>query len=269
MTIDSPYLAEPGKKLRLHKLDPSQKGPFKHKDDAAAEIAANLLDLEKLQDKLYAGSEKALLIVIQAIDTGGKDGAIKHVFSGINPEGCQVSSFKQPSKLELAHDFLWRIHAAMPPRGTIGIFNRSHYESVIVERVHNLVPKKVWSKRYDTINQFEQMLTDEGTVIVKFFLNISKAEQKERLKGRLDDPDKNWKFDPADLAERERWDDYQEAFQDAIEKCSTEAAPWYVVPADHKWFRDWVIGNVLVETLRKMKLKYPAPPDGLDQVHVK
>src|SRR5207244_2852383 len=198
---------------------------FKDKEGAAPVIEKNLRKFKVLQNKLYAESKRALLVVFQAMDTGGKDGAIEHVFSGVNPQGCSVTSFKQPSHEELAHDYLWRIHAAAPARGMIGIFNRSHYESVLVERVAKLAPKKVWSKRYDQINAFEEMLADEGTTILKFYLHISKAEQARRFQSRLDDPTKLWKFDPNDLKVRKQWDDYQDAYEDAITKCSTDHAP--------------------------------------------
>src|SRR4051812_21694247 len=194
--IDSPYLVEPGKKLKLGKRSTNDTGKFKDKSAAAGPTAKNLEKLDELQEELYAESKRALLVVFQALDAGGKDGAIEHVFSGVNPQGCSVTSFKAPTPLELSHDFLWRIHAATPGRGTIGIFNRSHYESVLVERVKKLVPKSTWAARYDHINEFERILTDEGTTIVKFFLHISHEEQKERLEARLKDPEKNWKFNP-------------------------------------------------------------------------
>ena len=266
--IHSPYLVEPGEKLNLSKLDPADTGKFKDKDDAAAAVAKNLDHLSHLQGVLYAEAKRSVLIVIQALDTGGKDGAIKHVFGGVNPQGCTVTSFKQPTHVEAAHDYLWRVHAAAPARGLIGIFNRSQYEDVLVVRVHDLVPKSVWSERYDQINHFERMLADNGTTIVKFFLHISKDEQKRRLQSRLDDPKKHWKFSADDLKERAHWDDYQAAYEDALRKCSTKAAPWYVVPSDHKWFRNWVLSDTIVRTMRKMDLKYPPPAAGLDQVHV-
>jgi PPK2 family polyphosphate:nucleotide phosphotransferase len=266
--IDSPYLVKPGKKAKLSRRDPADTGKFKDKDDAHHAVLKHLDKLADLQEVLYAQSKHALLIVFQALDTGGKDGAIKHVFSGVNPQGCTVTSFKQPTKLEAAHDFLWRVHAAVPAKGIIGIFNRSHYEDVLVTRVHELVPKSVWSKRYDRINHFERMLSDEGTTIIKFFLHISKEEQKRRLNARVDDPDKHWKFDANDLKERQMWDDYQRAFEDAITKCSTDCAPWYVVPADHKWFRNWVLSDIITRTLGKMDLKYPAATRGIANVKI-
>jgi PPK2 family polyphosphate:nucleotide phosphotransferase len=266
--IHSDYLVKPGAKVKLAKCPTKDHGKFKGKQQAADATDKNLARLRDLQDLLYAQAKHALLIVFQAIDAGGKDGAIDHVFSGVNPQGCFVTSFKQPSTLEKAHDFLWRVHAAAPARGMIGIFNRSHYESVLVERVHDLTPKKVWSRRYDHINAFEQMLADEGTVLLKFFLHISREEQKERLEARLEDPSKNWKFSEDDLKERRHWDAYMAAYQDALSECSTKAAPWYIVPADRKWFRDWVVSDVIVKTLEHLNMKFPKPPDGLDKVHI-
>jgi PPK2 family polyphosphate:nucleotide phosphotransferase len=267
--IDSPYLAEPGKKVHLSKFKTDDTGDFADKSDAADTIAKNLKKLRKLQDVLYAQAKHAVLIVFQATDAGGKDGAIDHVFSGVNPQGCSVTSFKVPSTLELAHDYLWRIHAAVPARGMIGIFNRSHYESVLVERVKKLVSKEVWHRRYEQINHFEQMLSDENTTIIKFFLHISKDEQRKRLQARLEDEQKNWKFSPADLAERKFWDDYIQAYEDVLEKCSTRQAPWYIVPADHKWFRNWVISDTIVRTLDKLDLNYPKAIEGIEKYKVK
>lgn len=267
--IDSPYRVVPGKKLKLADRPTNDTGPFKDKDDAAPAIEKNLEQLDELQEVLYAQAKHAVLVVFQAMDSGGKDGAIEHVFSGLNPQGCHVASFKQPTPLELAHDFLWRIHHHTPPKGMINIFNRSHYESVLVERVHELVPEKVWKKRYDRINEFERLLADEGTTILKFYLHISKDEQKERFEARLADKTKHWKFNTADLKERARWDEYQQAYQDALEKCSTAHAPWYIVPADRKWFRNWVVSDTLVRTLKALDMKYPPAEPGLDKVVVK
>jgi PPK2 family polyphosphate:nucleotide phosphotransferase len=191
------------------------------------------------------------------MDAGGKDGTVRHVMSGVNPQGCDVTSFKVPSSEESAHDFLWRIHKAVPPRGIIGIFNRSHYEDVLVARVHNFVPQEVWSTRYEHINNFEKMLVDGGTVVLKFFLHISKAEQKKRLRKRLKDDSKHWKFSASDVQEREYWDDYTEAYEDAINKCSTEWAPWHIVPANKKWYRDLIVGDKIVKTLKDLRMKYP------------
>ena len=200
------------------------------------------------------------------MDAGGKDGTIRSIMSGVNPQGVQVTSFKKPTAEELSHDFLWRIHRAVPPLGMIGIFNRSHYEDVLVVRVHNLVARSVWEKRYDQINDFERLLADNGVTILKFYLHISKDEQKKRLEARLDQPHKRWKFNPADLAERARWDDYMQAFETAFNQCSTESAPWYIVPANKKWYRNLVISQQIVETLAGLNLKYPEPAADLDDI---
>lgn len=266
--IDSPYLVKPGHKVDLSKFPSDDTGEFKDKADAKEDAEKHLKKLQALQSVLYAEARHALLIVFQAMDAGGKDGAVEHVFSGINPQGCHVTSFKAPSTEELAHDYLWRIHGAAPRKGMIGIFNRSHYESVLVERVKDLVPKKVWSKRYHHINEFEKLLADEGTVILKFYLHISREEQKARLQARLDDPTKNWKFDVKDLEERRHWDAYTEAYEDAIGKCSTEHAPWIVVPSDHKWFRNWVISDAIVQALDKLDMHYPPPQPGIKNLVV-
>jgi PPK2 family polyphosphate:nucleotide phosphotransferase len=267
--IDSPYLVEPGSKVHLSKFKTDDTGHFKDKADAAEPTAKHLKKLQQLQDVLYAQAKHAVLIVFQATDAGGKDGAIDHVFSGVNPQGCSVTSFKVPTALEHTHDYLWRIHAAVPPRGMIGIFNRSHYESVLVERVKKLVSKDVWKRRYDQINHFEEMLSESGVTILKFFLHISKDEQKKRLEARLHDKRKNWKLSPADIAERKYWDDYIQAYEDALEKCSTKQEPWFVVPSDHKWFRNWVISDTIVQVLSKMDLKYPKAVEGIEKLKVK
>ena len=276
MLVDSPYVIKPGKRARLDRRETGwafddhlkETGKETVRKKAAAVLDENRAELAQAQDILYATASHAILVVLQAMDAGGKDGTIDHVFSGVNPQGCQVTSFKAPSHEELAHDYLWRIHKATPPKGMIGIFNRSHYESVLVERVRDIVPKKVWSKRYDHINHFEKLLADEGTVILKFYLHISKEEQKERLQARLDDPTKNWKFDVKDLEERRHWDAYTEAFEDALSKCSTEYAPWIVVPSDHKWFRNWVISDAIVQALEKLDMQYPPPQPGIKDLVV-
>jgi PPK2 family polyphosphate:nucleotide phosphotransferase len=206
---------------------------------------------------MYAEDRRALLVVLQAMDAGGKDGTIRHVTAGLNPQGCRVTSFKAPSAEELDHDYLWRIHHAVPARGEFGIFNRSHYEDVLVVRVHGLVPKSVWSARYQQINAFEKLLAANDVVIVKFFLHISKEEQIERLRARLEDPTKLWKFNEQDIAERRRWDDYMAAYEDALERCSMPAAPWYIVPANKKWFRDYVVSQILLDTLSRLKMQFP------------
>jgi PPK2 family polyphosphate:nucleotide phosphotransferase len=255
--IDSPYLVTPGKKLKLSHIAPGDTGHFKHKDDAENSTQKSLDRLAEFQEKLFAESKQSLLVILQAMDCGGKDGTIRKVFTGVNPQGCTVTGFRAPSTLERSHDFLWRHHLACPRKGMIGIHNRSHYESVLVERVHEIVPKKVWEDRFAQINQFEAMLTAEGTTIVKFFLHISKDEQKERLQDRIDHKEKHWKFDINDLAERKRWDEYQRAYDDVLERCSTNYAPWYIVPADHKWFRNHVVADVLARTMEKMNPQVP------------
>jgi PPK2 family polyphosphate:nucleotide phosphotransferase len=224
--------------------------------------------LAELQSHLWAESTRALLVVLQAMDTGGKDSTIRHVFTGVNPQGVKVWSFGVPSEIELDHDYLWRVHQRTPARGTITIFNRSHYEDVLVVRVRELVPEEQWSRRYDHIRDFERMLSDEGTVIVKLFLNISKEEQRVRLQERIDDPEKRWKFRLGDLDERRLWDQYQRAYEDALTRTSTEHAPWYVVPANVKWFRNLVVSRILVETLEAMDPRLPDEEEGLDGVVV-
>ncbi len=261
------YLVEPGKTVKLSEWDPQDTGDFKGgKVEGLKEVAKLNQNLQELQELLYAEGKHKVLVVLQAMDTGGKDGAIRRVFDGVNPQGVKVASFKAPTPEELAHDFLWRVHKVVPARGEMVIFNRSHYEDVLVVRVHNYVPKEVWSKRYEQINDFEKMLADNGTTIVKFFLHISKDEQKARLQARLDDPTKHWKFSLGDLDERKLWDDYQAAYEDALNKTSTEYAPWYIVPANRKWYRDLVISTILVDTLKGLKMKFPKPKDDLSGV---
>lgn len=257
-------MVKPGTIVKLATYDPAQTPLIQGKEKAREDTARHTSRLVELQARLYAEAERALLVVLQAMDAGGKDGTIKHVMSGVNPQGCSVTSFKVPSAEENSHDFLWRVHKSLPPRGHIGIFNRSHYEDVLVVRVHKLVPKSVWKMRYDQINRFEQLLTELGVVIVKFFLHISKDEQQRRLEARSADPTKAWKLSDADLAERQLWDEYQEAYDDALTRCSHDASPWHVVPADHKWYRDWYVSDILVSTLESMKLKAPKARISLD-----
>ncbi len=235
------------------------------KDAAVAETERLARRIDELQDVLYAEGRRALLVVLQGRDTAGKDGTLRNVFGPLDPLGLTVTSFKAPSPIELAHDFLWRVHQAVPVRGTIGVFNRSHYEDVLVVRVHALVPESVWRPRYDQIVQFERLLTENGVTILKFFLHISRKEQRERLLARLEDPAKYWKFAAGDLAERERWDEYTEAYREALARTSTPEAPWYVVPADKKYLRDVLVAQVVAERLERMDPKYPGPPEGLDQ----
>jgi PPK2 family polyphosphate:nucleotide phosphotransferase len=261
------YRIAPGSDVDLASYDPGSKAGF---EGGKAEGKAALPELKRklsdLQSRLWAESSQSLLVVIQAIDTGGKDGTIRHVFSGVNPQGVHVRSFRVPSEWERSHDFLWRIHQQTPEDGAITIFNRSHYEDVLVVRVHDLVPEEVWSRRYRHIREFERMLVDEGTHIVKLFLHISKEEQRERLQARLDEPDKNWKFNTADLVDRELWDEYQAAFTDVLIETSTEFAPWYVVPANRKWYRNLVVSSILIDELERMAPSYPDPEAGLDDV---
>ena len=230
---------------------------------ASAKLVEELADLQR---RLWAEHRQSVLLVLQALDAGGKDGTIRKVFSGVNPQGVEVASFKVPSEVERDHDFLWRIHRRVPAAGHITVFNRSQYEDVLVVRVNELVPPSVWKARYGAIRDFEDHLVASGTVVVKVMLHISKDEQRERFQARLDDPKKRWKFSPADLEVRERWDDYQEAYADAIEKTSTDVAPWFVVPADRKWYRDWAVLQILLETLREMDPQFPAEQPGLDDL---
>jgi PPK2 family polyphosphate:nucleotide phosphotransferase len=233
-------------------------GDKKETEDA---LHQTVQQISSYQERLWAEGKQSLLVVLQAMDTAGKDGTIRAVFSGVNPQGVHVTSFKSPTSDELAHDFLWRHHKATPAKGEIGVFNRSHYEDVLVVRVKNLVPEEVWRPRYELINAFEKQLTHASTTVIKFFLHMSKEEQAGRLQARLDDPSKRWKFNSGDLVERKLWDDYQEAYQEAISKTSTEYAPWYVIPADRKWYRNWAIASVIAQTLENMAPQYPEPEE--------
>jgi PPK2 family polyphosphate:nucleotide phosphotransferase len=253
----------PGKKLRLCDFDAGYTGGLKKGKRVQAELDDNVAALNELGYRLYAEGRRSLLLVLQGMDTAGKDGTIRHVMQGFNPQSCQVMSFKQPGAEELAHDFLWRIYRAAPRKGFVGIFNRSHYEDVLVVRVHDLVPKEEWESRYERINRFEQMISEGGTAIVKVFLHISKEEQRRRLQARLDDPKKRWKFSRADIAERKYWSDYQEAYDAAMTRCNTPHAPWYIVPANRKWYRNLVISRILRETLEKMDPQFPKAEKGL------
>jgi PPK2 family polyphosphate:nucleotide phosphotransferase len=247
---------KPGTRVKLTDENALDDG-IPHGPDAEQQLEPLIKRLTELQTALYAESKRALLLVFQGRDASGKDGLTRKVFGPLNSQGCVVSNFKRPTDYELARDYLWRVHQVVPPRGSIGIFNRSHYEDVLVVRVHRLVPKEVWSRRYDQINDFERMLTENGVTILKFFLHISREEQKDRLVERLNDPLKNWKFQVADLEERKLWDDYTEAYEDALEKCSTEWAPWYLIPADRKKARDLLVAQVVVDTLERMSPQFP------------
>ena len=254
-----------GSAVNLQQYDPDYHDGLDEKD-VADEVVKLKEKLETLQEKLYAESKQALLVVLQAMDTGGKDGAIKKVFEGVNPQGVDVTSFKAPTPEELAHDFLWRVHRFTPAHGYIGVFNRSYYEDVLIVRVNNLVPKSVWKTRYETINQFEELLTTNRTRVLKFYFHISKEEQKQRLMSRIANPKKQWKFKMEDLPVREQWDDYMVAYEAMLERCNTDYAPWHIIPANHKWYRDLIVLRTIVATLEDMNPKYPKPEDGLDKV---
>jgi len=257
---------KPGSKVSLKDVDPDDTGPYKTAEDASDVLQKHLAELSKLQNLLYARSKHALLIVLQGMDTAGKDGTIRHVMSGVSPLGVTVRAFKKPNEEELAHDFLWRVHRAVPRRGYIGIFNRSHYEDVLIVRVHDLVPKKVWKGRYEQINCFEKDLVENKILVLKFFLHISKAEQRERLEQRLKDPTRYWKFSLDDVEERRYWADYRKAYEDALERCSTKWAPWHIVPANKKWYRNLVVAQTIVDTLRALDMTYPPPTIDLSKI---
>ena len=250
------FMIKPGSKVNLNKIDAGYNGELEKKQ-AKNELDKIYKKMSRLQYKLYAEKKQALLIILQAMDAGGKDGTIRDVMHGFNPNGCKVTSYRAPNDVELAHDFLWRIHKAVPSKGEIGVFNRSQYGDVLVVRIHNLVPPKQWSKRYEHINDFERMLTDEGTRILKFFLHISKAEQEKRLVRRLDEPLKHWKVDDADFEERKHWNKYTKAYEQILERCSKPWAPWYVIPADRKWYRNWLIGQIITKTMEDMNIRMP------------
>jgi PPK2 family polyphosphate:nucleotide phosphotransferase len=261
------YLVQPGMAVDLNQWDPNDKDLFPIGKKEGKNLLLQLNDeLEALQELLYAEGKNKVLIVLQAMDTGGKDGTIRHVFEGVNPQGVKVAGFKVPTPKELAHDYLWRVHKHTPGKGEIVIFNRSHYEDVLVVRVHDLVPKEVWSKRYDHIKAFEKLLVDEGTTILKFYLHINREEQKERLQARLDEPNKNWKFSKGDLAERALWDQYQAAYEDVLGKTSTAYAPWYIIPANRKWYRNLVISTIIINKLKALNMAYPRPEEGLEDI---
>lgn len=268
MSFTERLVVPPGMSVRLADHAPDESGGFATKRKARSALKDVTRSLTKLQYLLYAENKRGLLIVLQGMDASGKDGTIRRVMRGVNPQGTRVTSFKKPSAEELDHDFLWRIHRAVPRFGDIGIFNRSHYEDVLVVRVHDLVPRDVWMARYDQINAFEKNLADNGIVMLKFYLHISKDEQKRRFEDRLNDPARHWKISPADFAERPHWDAYTEAFEDALSRCSTPWAPWYVIPADNKWFRDLAVASVLVEKLQSMEMEFPEPSFDVSQITV-
>jgi PPK2 family polyphosphate:nucleotide phosphotransferase len=263
------FRVDPHAKVKLNKLDPAYAGKHESDDAAKEETEHYLKKLARQQALLYAEHKNAVLIVLQAMDAGGKDGTIKHVFSSINPQGVRVASFKQPTAVELAHDFLWRVHPYAPGRGEIAIFNRSHYEDVLVTRVHKLIDKATWTDRYQRIRDFEALLVENKTTILKFFLHISKEEQLARFAQRLDDPARNWKISEADYSERELWDDYVKAFEDAIHATSTPDAPWYVIPSNHKWFRNLAVSQIIADALEELKLAFPPPSVNLADIRRK
>jgi PPK2 family polyphosphate:nucleotide phosphotransferase len=260
------FRVKPGGKFKLSDHDAGFTDKLESQEEAQAELDHYQHRLRELQEQLWVGKRYSLLVVLQALDTGGKDGTINHVLGAMNPQGCRVAAFRQPTAEERAHDFLWRAHKAAPQDGEVVIFNRSHYEDVLVVRVHDLVPKHVWSRRYKRINSFETELVEHDTLVLKFFLHISKAEQLKRQKARLDDPAKHWKLSEGDYQERDYWDDYTEAYHDALKKCSTGHAPWYVIPADHKWFRNLAVARIVVDHLDALKLDYPKATADLKRI---
>ncbi len=271
-----PFIVKPGDNITLSNVEqdckperiPDYTGTFQKKGETKKPLKKLNKRLLKLQELLYAESKHALLIILQGMDTCGKDGTIRKVMAGINVQGCEVVNFKVPSSDEIARDFLWRAHKAVPKKGMIGIFNRSHYEDVLVVRVHDLVDESVWKKRYQQINDFEKMLVENGTVVLKFFLHISKDEQKERLESRINDPTKHWKITEADIRERSYWDDYMQAYESVLQKCTTQWAPWYIIPANRKWYRNIVITERIVETLEKLDMNYPKPNSDVSTLYV-
>jgi PPK2 family polyphosphate:nucleotide phosphotransferase len=259
----------PGKRVKLAHYDPEATPGYKKGDKAHAETEKTIARLDELQYLLYAENKHALLVVLQGMDTSGKDGTIRHVMSGLNPQWCKATNFKAPTPEEAEHDFLWRIHHAVPRRGEVGIFNRSQYEDVLAARVHNLAPQDVWSERYDQINRFERYLADNNVVVLKFFLHISKDEQRQRILDRIDDPRKNWKLSPADFAERKFWPAYLKAYEVALTRCNTKHAPWFIIPANKKWYRNLAVAKILVETLEELNMKYPKPAIDLSEISQK
>jgi PPK2 family polyphosphate:nucleotide phosphotransferase len=268
MNLTKRLRVSPGSKVRLADWDADDTAGVK-KEKAEELLERNVKRMGELEYRLYAEGRQSLLIVLQGMDAAGKDGTIRHVMTGLNPQSCRVTAFKVPSAEERSRDFLWRIHKAVPARGEIGIFNRSHYEDVLVVRVHNLAPKEIWSARYEQINHFEKFLTLNGTRVLKFFLHISKDEQRRRLVSRVDDPAKNWKITPADAAERRCWKDYHRAYEDALGHCSTKDAPWFIIPANKKWFRNLAVSQIIVEALEEMDPRLPKPPPDLAQIVIK
>jgi PPK2 family polyphosphate:nucleotide phosphotransferase len=258
------YRVSPGSNVKLSDFTTRYEDDL-DKKEGKAQLAEKAVALSQLQELLYAEHKHKVLIVLQGIDTSGKDSTIRHVFGDVNPQGTKVANFKVPTEKELDHDYLWRVHPHTPGKGEIVIFNRSHYEDVLVVRVHGLVPEKVWKKRFDHINAFERLLADEGTTILKFFLNVSKEEQARRFLARLDEPEKRWKFNPGDLEEREYWDDYNKAYEDMLSKTSTDWAPWYVIPSDRKWYRNLAVATVILKTLQNLDMQFPEEVPEIDK----
>lgn len=260
------FRVTPGSRIQLKDIDPAFKDQHEGHKEAVEEIEQYQKKLRNLQELFYADGRSSLLICLQGMDTGGKDGTINHILGAMNPQGCRVVAFRKPSDEELAHDFLWRIHRAVPSRGQVTIFNRSHYEDVLIVRVHTLVPQTIWSSRYGQINSFEKELVESNTHILKFYLHISKQEQLSRFKDRLDDPAKQWKISEADYMERHLWDDYMSAYEEVLSRCSTEQAPWFVIPSNHKWFRNLAIARIVVEYLEGMDMRFPKPSVDLEHI---
>ena len=260
------FRVPPGTTVKLDEVDTKFKNHHEDRKEAAKDIEQYRERLSDLQELFYADGRRSLLICLQALDAGGKDGTIKHILGSMNPQGCKVAAFKQPTPEEHAHDFLWRIHSQAPARGQVTVFNRSHYEDVLIARVHGLVPKEIWSRRYARINAFEENLVEDDTQILKFFLHISKEEQLKRFKDRLDDPSKQWKISENDYKERTYWDDYTAAYEEALSRCSTEHAPWFIIPADHKWFRNLAVARIVVEHLEGLKMTFPPPAVDIEHI---
>ncbi|HYM40962.1 MAG TPA: polyphosphate kinase 2 family protein [Thermoplasmata archaeon] len=264
------YRVREGQKVRLDSWDPGDTSAFQGKKKDGLDALADLREkLDPLQELLYAEHQHKVLVVLQGMDTSGKDGTIRRVFEGVNPQGVRVARFREPTPEESDHDFLWRAHKQVPAKGEIVIFNRSHYEGVLVERVHQIVPKEVWKRRYQEINDFERLLAEDGTAVLKFYLNIDADEQKRRLQARLDDPSKNWKFSSNDLPERRLWAEYMKAYEEALERTSTRWAPWFLVPSNHAWYRDLVVCRILVDTLQGLKMRYPRPAVDLKSIVIR
>lgn len=267
MDFRKKLVIEPGSTVSLADIDPGGDGGVGSKNEGKDKLDEILHAISPLQEQLYAEKQHALLIVLQGIDAAGKDGVCWHVIRAMNPQGTYVASFKQPTEIEKAHDFLWRVHQRVPAMGQVGVFNRSHYEDVLIARVHNLVPRQVWSRRYEQINHFEEHLSENGVTIVKFFLYISKDEQLERFEKRLEDKDRQWKISAADYAERDHWDEYIKAYEAMLSQCSTAHAPWYVIPANRKWFRDLAVANIIHRTMVDMKIETPKPTVDINEIY--